>query len=105
MAVEVLESSADARYDYFKRKIHTLMLKKHIVEQMHFALGKPIPQQTIAECERAELEQRKYQHEAQVYFNKTDNSKVQEILKKAEQQVKALNTNLRRNIISQEEKL
>lgn len=101
--MEVLESAADCRYDYFKRKIHSLMLKKHIVEQMHFAsTSKPLPKETIEECQRAELDKRKYQHEAQVYFNKTDNSKVQEILKKAELQVKTLNTNLRKNILSQE---
>lgn len=102
MAVEVLESASDCRYDYFKRKIHSLMLKKHIVEQMHFAEGKTMTKATIEECEKAELEKRKYQHEAQVYFNKTDNTKVKEILKKAELQVKTLNSNLRKNILSQE---
>ena len=77
------------------------MLKKHIVEQMHLSTGTTASKQTIEECERAELDQRKYQYEAQVYFNKTDNSKVQEILKKAEIQVKTLNNNLRKNILSQ----
>ncbi len=84
------------------------MLKKHIVEQMHLASGKPMSkeiQDTFEDCDRAELERRKNQHEAQVYFNKTDNSKVQEILKKAELQVKTLNTNLRNNIMVQETKL
>jgi hypothetical protein len=105
MAVEVLESAADNRYDYFKRKIHSLMLRKHIVEQMHAASGKVVDQKTLEECSKADLEARKNEHEAQVYFNKTDNTKVQEILKKAEMQVKTLNTNIRKNIMSQEQQL
>jgi hypothetical protein len=101
LAVEVLESAADKRYDYFKRKIHSLMLKKHIVEQMHFANGRTVDQKTLQDCFKADLEARKNEHEAQVYFNKTDNTKVQEILKKAELQVKTLNTNIRKNIMTQ----
>lgn len=68
---------------------------------MHQATGKPVNAATKEEYERAELENRKNQHEAQIYYMKTDNSKVQEILKKAELQVKHLNNNLRKNIISQ----
>ena len=53
LAVEVLESEADPRFGYFKRKIHSLMLKKHIMEQMHLASGIPISKETKEECERA----------------------------------------------------
>ena len=81
------------------------MLKKHIVEQMHFATGRMVDQKTLNDCFKADLETRKNEHEAQVYFNKTDNNKVQEILKKAELQVKTLNTNIRKNIMTQEEQL
>lgn len=81
------------------------MLKKHIVEQMHFATGRTVDQKTLDDCFKADLETRKNEHEAQVYFNKTDNNKVQEILKKAELQVKTLNTNIRKNIMTQEEQL
>lgn len=79
------------------------MMKKHIVEQL--ALGRAVDATTLQECNRVDLEQRKNQHEAQVYFNKTDNSKVQEIIKKAEIQVKTLNNNLKNSINSQEVKL
>ncbi len=81
------------------------MLKKHIVELMHFASGKTVDQKTLEDCFKADLEARKNEHEAQVFFNKTDNTKVQEILKKAELQVKTLNTNIRKNILSQEQQL
>lgn len=40
-----------------------------------------------------------------MYFNKTDNNKVQEILKKADIQVRTLNTHLKKDIVSQEQKL
>ena len=40
-----------------------------------------------------------------MFFNKTDNTKVQEILKRAEQQVKTLNHNIRKNIMTQEANL
>ena len=40
-----------------------------------------------------------------MYFNKTDNNKVQEIIKKAELQVKTVNSNIRKNIMTQEEQL
>lgn len=53
------------------------MLKKNVVEQMHLASGQTMTKKTAEQCERAELEKRKYQHEAQIYFNKTDNNKVQ----------------------------
>ena len=43
----MLEGAADTRYDYFKRKIHSLMLKKHIVEQMHKAAGKNVDEKTL----------------------------------------------------------
>ena len=52
--MEVLESAADKRYDYFKRKIHSLMLKKHIVQQMHLASGKVDPQ-ALQDCKKADL--------------------------------------------------
>ncbi len=81
------------------------MLKKHIVEQMHFATGKVPDEKTLKDCSKAELQARKNEHEAQVYFNKTDTNKVQEILKKAELQVNTLNTNIRKNILSQEQTL
>jgi hypothetical protein len=104
VAVEVLEGASDKRYDYFKRKIHSLMLKKHIVQQMHLATGK-VDHQALQDSKRADLEARKNEHEAQVFFNKTDNAQVQEILKKAEVQVKTLNTNIRTNIMTQEQNL
>jgi hypothetical protein len=53
------------------------MLKKHIVEQMHFATGRAVDQKTLEDCYKADLETRKNEHEAQVFFNKTDNTKVQ----------------------------
>lgn len=68
---------------------------------MHFASGSPADQKTLQDCARADLESRKNEHEAQIFFNKTDNSKVQEILKKAEHQVKTFNTNIRKNIMTQ----
>jgi hypothetical protein len=104
LAVEVLEGASDKRYDYFKRKIHSLMLKKHIVQQMHLATGK-VDQQALQDCKRADLDARKNEHEAHVFFNKTDNTQVQEILKKAELQVRNLNSNIRTNIMTQEQQL
>lgn len=96
----MLEGAADKRYDYFKRKIHSLMLKKHIVQQMHLACGK-VDQQALKDAKRADLDARKNEHEAQVFFNKTDNTQVQEILKRAEAQVRTLNSNIRTNIMTQ----
>lgn len=80
------------------------MLKKHIVQQMHLATGK-VDQQALQDCKRADLQARKNEHEAHVFFNKTDNAQVQEILKKAEVQVKNLNTNIRTNIMTQQQNL
>ena len=34
-AVEALESHNDTRYRYFNHKIHTLMMKKEVLSQLH----------------------------------------------------------------------
>lgn len=39
IGVEVLESIADPRFVFFHNKIHSLMLKKHIVKKLHEASG------------------------------------------------------------------
>lgn len=39
IGVEVLESIPDPRFAYFNNKIHTLMLRKHIVTKLRSASG------------------------------------------------------------------
>ena len=47
MAVEILESTSDQRFKYFNQKIHTLMMKKSIVEQLHHTTGRLVDQKTL----------------------------------------------------------
>jgi len=35
MGVEILENADDKRYTYFNNKIHSLMLKKNVIEKLH----------------------------------------------------------------------
>jgi hypothetical protein len=49
----VLESSSDQRFKYFGQKIHHLMKKKVVVEQLNTARGINLDKKTLDEVNKA----------------------------------------------------
>ena len=55
LAVQLLESSSDKRFKYFGQKIHHLMKKRAIVEQLNTARGVVMDKKTLDEVNKAEM--------------------------------------------------
>ena len=60
LGVEVLENEDDPRYNYFNNKIHALVMKKSVLEQLHkIATGTAPDPHAIEQAQLLELEKRK----------------------------------------------
>jgi hypothetical protein len=60
LGVEVLENEDDERFNYFNNKIHAIMMRKTVVEQLHrIATGTAPDPETIDRAQRMEMESRK----------------------------------------------
>lgn len=106
--MEVLENEDDPRFNYFNNKIHALMMKKAVVEQLHRATTGRLPDnETLAMIQKRDLEGRKSELELQVYLQKeqyTLNS-IKDIIKKEENHSNKRQEKIQHHIIGQHEAL
>lgn len=75
------------------------MLKKHIVKKLHEASGQT-PEQTLGAVNKAQLKDKKDQHEINFYFNQgqVDIKKVKEMLSMAENKQVHIETKIKIDI-------
>ena len=59
IGVEVLESISDSRFKYFNNKIHSLMMKRHIVTKLHKENKKEEKDMSMTAISKAELKGKK----------------------------------------------
>ena len=65
----MLENQDDNRYRYFNAKIHQLMMRKKVIEQLHHDPNSPPPQaQALKNAAKHELDHRKQELNLQVYL-------------------------------------
>ena len=67
----MLENEDDPRYNYFNTKIHNLMMRKIVIQQLHrTATGMAADPKTIQMAQQRELDNKKSEHELQIYLQK-----------------------------------
>ena len=107
LAVEVLESKSDPRYKHFQTKIQNLVKKKILVEEMERNAARKIEPEMLLEARRAELGEKKQDHNLQMYLNaeQVNRKKVKELVERAEHQGNKLKTQVEGTINNQDKNL
>ncbi len=104
LGVEVLENEDDPRYNYFNNKIHALVMKKSVLEQLHkVATGSAPDPHAIEQAQLLELEKRKSEYELQMTLQKDQYtvSSIKDMIRKGENHTQRKNKRIQENIEEQ----
>ena len=69
IGVEALERTGDHRFGYFSNKLNNLIMKKHVLLQLHGAIDKSNRDSFMKRAELNELKGKKEDHEMQKLIN------------------------------------
>jgi hypothetical protein len=106
--VEVLENSSDNRYRYFNDKIHEIMVRKEVIEQMHKTTPGVAPhKETLEMAIKRDMASKKSEMDLQLYLQKEaiSLSNVKDLVKKAESLTERKFEQIEKGIKSQDSRL